>query len=375
MRIGINTRFLLKDKMEGFGWYTYEICKRLVENHPEHEFVFFFDRQFEERFVFGKNVTPVVLFPPARHPFLFPLFFDFSLPHALKKHKIDVFFSPDGYLSLFSKVPQIGTIHDINFEHFPKDLPLLARRYLRHFFPKFAKKAQHILTVSEYSKQDIANKYGVSEDKITAVWNGASEVYQPIDEAQKQKIRQQESGGHPYFLFVGSLHPRKNLDRLLLAFEQFTKENPASDYHLVIVGAALWKAQNFSEILSPNALSQVHFKGHLPLQSLTKIVAAANIMVYVPYFEGFGIPLVEAMKCGIPIISGNKTSLPEVAGEAAIYCDPFSVEDIVKNMKTLSMDENLQLELSKKGLERSLLFSWDKAAEEVWEVLSKFISE
>jgi glycosyltransferase involved in cell wall biosynthesis len=357
--------------MEGFGWYTFEICKRLVENHPEHEFVFFFDRPYDEQFVFGKNVTPVVLFPPARHPFLFLLFFEIAIPRALNKHKIDVFFSPDGYLSLFTKVQQIATIHDINFEHFPKDIPLLARRYLRYFFPKFAKKASRIITVSEYSKKDIIETYKVPADKITAIWNGASDTFKPISAPDKNEIREEISSGNPYFLFVGSLHPRKNLKRLLLAFELFLKENPSSKYELVIVGAALWKEEKLDALISAEIFNRIHFKGHLPLNELNKIVGAASIFIYIPYFEGFGIPLVEAMQCGVPIISGNLTSLPEVAGETALYCDPLSVTDIAEKMTLLSSDIELQNKLSQKGLERSREFSWDKAAELVWELIVK----
>ena len=166
MNVAINTRFLLQGKMEGFGWYTYEISKRLVRNHPEHTFYFFFDRPFDESFVFEKNVVPLALSPPARHPILFYIWFEWSVRKALRKFKIDIFFSPDGYLSLGSKVRQVGTIHDINFEHNPQDVPLAPRIYLRKFFPKFAKKAHRLITVSEYSKSDIVQTYGVPEEKI-----------------------------------------------------------------------------------------------------------------------------------------------------------------------------------------------------------------
>lgn len=140
MRIAINTRFLLSHKMEGFGWYTYEIVKRIVQNHPEHEFVLFFDRTYDKKFVFAKNAIPVVLSPQARHPILFRIWFNLSVKRALKKYNADLFFSPDGYLSLTSEVKQIGVIHDLNFEHFPQDLkPVMSRYYLK-YFPKFARK-------------------------------------------------------------------------------------------------------------------------------------------------------------------------------------------------------------------------------------------
>jgi glycosyltransferase involved in cell wall biosynthesis len=364
-RIGINTRFLLKGKLEGFGWYTYEIAKRLVQNHPEHEFVFFFDRPFDKEFVFGPNVTPVVLNPPARHPFLFILWFDLVLPKALKRHKIDVFFSPDGYLSLRTNLPQIATIHDINFEHFPKDLPRLAGWYLRRYFPKFAKKAAHILTVSNYSKQDIIASYGIEENKISVAWNDASDLFKPLPNQEIEKLRAQFTNGNPYFLFVGSLHPRKNLHRLIKAFEIYAKD-PSNEWELVIVGAAMWKSNKTFQALPESISKRVHFTGRLDAFELARVTGAAGCLAYVPYFEGFGIPLVEAMKSGVPILSGDRTSLPEVAGNAALYCDPFKLEAIYQGLKRLSSEETLRKDLIEKGLQRSNEFSWDKTAEKVW---------
>ncbi|MFN5846519.1 MAG: glycosyltransferase family 4 protein [Flavobacteriia bacterium] len=370
MRIGINTRFLLPTKMEGFGWYTYEICRRITEQHPEHEFYFFFDRPFEKKFVFGANVIPVVISPPARHPFLFIYWFEIGIRSALKKYKIDLFFSPDGYLSLGSKVPQVGVIHDINFEHFPKDLPFSARAYLRYFFPKFAAKASHIITVSNYSKEDISRTYDINSEKITDIWNGVSNVFRPLAEKEKEKVREKYTLGNPYFLFVGAIHPRKNVKRLIEAFSLFKQLND-SPIRLLIVGESLWK--NFTEEfeLSDEIEDSIRFTGHLSPNELSRVMASADLFTYVSYFEGFGIPLVEAMKCGTPILSGNRTSLPEVAGDAAMYCDPFDVSDIAEKMKRITSDVQIKASLSTKGLERSLEFSWDKAAQEVWKVLMK----
>jgi len=365
MRIAINTRFLLANKMEGFGWYTFEIVKRLVEKHPEHDFIFFFDRPYDEKFIFGKNVTPVVLGPPARHPILFILWFEVAVKRALKKYKADIFFSPDGYLSLSSKIPQIAVIHDINFEQYPKDIPFTARHYLRYFFPKFAKKASKIITVSNYSKSDIVKKYGIQENKITVAWNGASEVFKPIQDTDKEIVRQKYTNGKPYFLFVGALHPRKNVVRLLEAYAAF-KEKNISDYQMVIVGESLWKNTLLNHNLSDNIKTTVHFTGHLPLSELANLMASASVFTFVPYFEGFGIPLVEAMRCGTPILSGNLTSLPEVAGEAALYCNPFDVEDIYTQLVEISTNKELQAHLSSEGLKRGDLFCWNKAADVVW---------
>ena len=374
MRIAINTRFLLSSKMEGFGWYTYEIVKRLVENHPEHEFIFFFDRKYDEKFIFGDNVTPVVLSPQARHPILFKIWFDVAVRKALKKHKADLFFSPDGFLSLKSDVKQVNVIHDINFEHNPEDLPKGARNYLQKYFPKFAQKSEHIITVSEYSKQDICKTYSIPEEKITVSWNGASEVFKPISEQQRSTLETKYADGNPYLLFVGALHPRKNVHRLIQAFEQMKCLDSDNPYKLIIVGEELFSKSSGEFTISEELRKHIRFTGHLKLEELALLMGGASVFTFVPYFEGFGIPLVEAMRCGTPILSGNRTSLPEVAGDAALYCDPFSVDDISEKLIAICGDEQLRNELSTKGLKRSELFSWDTSAENVWNVLVEVLN-
>ena len=366
LNIGINVRNILGSKMEGFGNYSYELVKRITVNHPKQSFVLFFDRPVDPKFVFPSNVQTVVLYPPTRHPLLWILWFEWSLKMAMKKYRIDLLWSPDGFCSLGAKVPQIVTIHDLNFEHYPKDLPWLVSMYYRTFFPKFARKAKHILSVSNFSKKDIVEKYGVSNNKISVVYNGISEEYRVQTPDEISETRRQYSNGKPYFIFVGSLHPRKNVHRLIEAFAEFSLKN--SEIDLVIVGNAMWRQEEFN--LTNETKDRVHFLGHLSTNELSHITGAAFALSYVPYFEGFGIPLVEAMRCGVPIISANASCLPEIAGDAAIYCDPFSVQDITAKLHILSNDSTLYQQLAENALNRSALFSWDKAAEEVWEVLN-----
>lgn len=365
--IGINARNILGSKMEGFGNYSYELVQRITKNHPEQTFVLFFDRAIDPKFEFTSNVQTVVLFPPTRHPLLWILWFEWSLKRALKRHRIDVLWSPDGFCSLRSSVPQIATIHDLNFEHYPQDLPWLVSRYFRYFFPKFARKAKRILTVSNFSKQDIIQTYGISSTKISVVYNGISDEFRVLTSEEINETRLKYTNGKPYFLFVGSLHPRKNIQRLVQAFAEFSLENLEID--LVIVGNAMWKQEAFN--LSEETKARVHFLGHLSTSELSYVTGAAFALSYVPYFEGFGIPLVEAMRCGLPIISADTSCLPEIAGDAAIYCDPFSTSDIAKKMYELANDEALHSSLSKNALSRSAQFSWDLAANQVWEVLAE----
>ena len=370
MRIGINTRNLIPNKMEGFGHYTFEIVSRLISAHPEHEFILFYDRQIDPPFNFGSNAYEVVVSPPTRHPILHLIWFEIKLPRALKKHKIDLFFSPDGYCSLRSKVPQVAVIHDINFEHNPKDLPKLVSFYLRYCFPKFAKKAKHIITVSEYSKSDIHQHYKIKPEVITVIPNSSNKAFKQISLPEQAIVKAKLTQGLDYFLFVGSLHPRKNIQRLIQAFEIVAAEN--KDILLVIVGSKMWRT---SKLIIPSSLDKrVIFTGHLPLEELTAITGSALALAYVPYFEGFGIPLVEAMKCGLPILAANTTSLPEVAGNAAIYCNPFNTLEIAEGMKKLLTDKSLREELSQVGLKRAELFSWDSSAEKVWQILENTIA-
>ncbi len=358
--------------MEGFGWYTFEVVKRIIQNHPEHSFVLFFDRPVDPKFIFGENAMEVVIGPKARHPFLYLFWFEISLRKAMKKHKIDLLFSPDGSLSLSSSIPQINVIHDLNFEHFPNDLPVIVRWYYRTFFPKYANKSRKIITVSLASKNDISSAYKVDDDKIVVAWNGASESFAPISELDKNAFLRSKNLGK-YFVFVGSIHPRKNVQRLIQAFYLFQQANNFPDVELVIVGQEMWKGY---KIEIPSAIkSKIRFTGHLSQEELVNYMASAYALTYVPYFEGFGIPLVEAMRCGIPILAGDRTSLPEIAGDAAIYCNPFDENKISKGMTQIFLNDDLRKQLIDNGLKRASLFSWDKTAEKVWEVIATEIQQ
>lgn len=366
MRIAINTRFLLPHKLEGFGWFTHEVVSRMVKNHPEHEFFFFFDRKYDEKFIYADNVTPVVLYPPARRALLFKIWFEWSVKRALKKYNIDLFLSPDGYLSLSSDVKQVGVIHDLNFEHYPKDLPNWASKYLRSYFPRFAKKADRIVTVSEFSKQDIIKEYHVSSDKIDVAYNGVGDFFKPISVNEKEAIKSKFTSGLSYFIFVGALHPRKNVINLFKAFDLF-KQQTNSLNKLLIVGERYWWNDEMKTTFEELQFKEdIVFTGHLQSNDLNNLYGAAEALVFVSYFEGFGIPLVEAMKCETPIVCSNASCLPEVAGEAAIYVDPFSVEDIAKGIITIHQDTELRATLIEKGKERQKMFSWDKTANQVW---------
>jgi len=374
MRIAVNTRLLIKNRLEGIGWFTFESFKRITRLHPEHEFFFLFDRDFDQEFVFSSNVTPIKLNPQARHPILWYFWFEYSVRHFIEKNKIDLFISTDGYLSLKTNIPQIAVIHDINFFHFPKTIPPFARWYYNHYFPKFSKKSIRIATVSEFSKKDIVKSYGIDPDKIDVVYNGANEKYTPLSEEEVVRTRAQISEGNPYFVFVGAFNPRKNISRLLQAFDQF-KSQHQSNIKLIIVGEEMYGTSEMISILKKlRYKDDIIFTGRLDVERLRLVIGSALAMTYVSYYEGFGIPLLEAMKCGVPIVASDQTSIPEVAGDAAIYVNPFSPESISEGMNRIVSDANLRDQLIKNAAKQRQKFSWDKTANEFYNCITKVLN-
>jgi len=361
VRIGINARNLLATKLEGFGQYTLEITKRICQNYPEHEFILFFDRPYDPQFIFSENVKPLVVSPPTRHPILYLIWFEWRLKNALKRERIDVFWSPDGFCCLSTSIPQIITIHDLNFEHNPKDLPWIVSRYFRFFFPKFAKKARKIITVSNYSKEDICTTYGIKQEKVKVIYNAANTAFRQLREQEISDTKNDFTSGNDFFIFVGSLHPRKNIQNLIYAFELISVSN--KNIQLVIVGSDMWKENNLQ--ISNEVRKQLIFTGHIENNKLTKLMGSALALTYIPYFEGFGIPLVEAMNCGIPIIAANTTCLPEISGDAAIYCNPFDVNDIAEKMSLVLSNSKIKEDLANKSMQRSKHFDWDIAAAKI----------
>lgn len=372
--IAVNTRFLIKNKLEGIGLFTNETLKRITQAHPEIDFYFLFDRKFDPEFIFSNNVKPVVLFPQARHPFLWYWWFEISVAGWLNKNKPDLFLSTDNYACLQTDVPQVLVMHDLAFEHFPGQVSFFVKQYYKYFIPRFAQKAKRIATVSEFSKQDIVKQYKVAAKIIDVVYNGAKEVYQPVNEVVKIRVKEKYSEGKNYFIYVGSIHPRKNIKNLLLAFEKF-KTATSSNYQLLIIGRKAW---DFKEVDEIHALMQfkneVKFLGHVDSNELGEIVASAFAMVYASLFEGFGIPIVEAMSCDVPVITSDITSMPEVAGDAALLVNPNSAEEISSAMIKLLENSSFRESLIEKGRLQIKKFSWDMTAEKLWKSCEKVLS-
>lgn len=376
MRIAVNTRFLLHNQLEGIGTFSHQVLQRLVRQHPEHEFIFIFDRPWHEEYIYADNVIPVAAFPQARHPILFYWWFEWSLPRVFKKMKADLFFSPDGYLSLRGNLPQYPVFHDLAFEHYPEDVPKLASLHYRHYFPRYAEKAKRLLTVSEFSKKDIVQQYGVSQDKIDVVYNGADELYEPVGIEGVTKVQEAYAEGKEFFLYVGALHQRKNISRLLKAYLTYldTCNSKAEEAkHLVIVGRKAWGTSEMEEVYEADTRlqSHVHFTGRLSLEDLAKVMGSAFCHVNVSYFEGFGIPVLESMKCGVPVVTSQNSPMEEVAGAAAITIDPFDIMSISKALERMHFEKGLRETMAGNCQLEAKRFSWQQTTDSVWDALMR----
>jgi glycosyltransferase involved in cell wall biosynthesis len=369
MRIAINTRLLLPDRLEGIGRFTHEITRRLVERRPQDEFLLLFDRPYDERFRYAANVTPLHIPPPARRDLLWKLWFEWTVPYVLRRQKADVFLSMDGYCSLRTKVPTVMVTHDIAHVHYPEQIPAWALRYYNRYVPQYLERAERVITVSDFCKRDIHKHYGTPLNKITVAGNAPSPTFQPLTADQKDSVSQQYAAGQAYFFYLGAIHPRKNIVRLLEAFTLF-KQRTGAPVKLLIAGRFAWQTSDINAAYENSPVKDdIHFLGYVSDEELPRLVGGALALTYVSLFEGFGVPLLEAMSAHVPVLTSNVSSLPEVAGDAALLVDPTNTVAIAQGLERLHRDATLRESLVAKGHARVDHYTWENAVDVVNDAL------
>ena len=283
-----------------------------------------------------------------------------TLSAELRRHPVDVlhvqFTAPP-----FAPCPVVTTIHDLSFEHLPETFKRRSRAQLRLTVRRTARKAALILTLSEFSRRDIIETYAVDPERVIVTPAAAPTHFKPITSATElEKIRERYGIGANYLLSLGSIQPRKNLTRLIEALLWLRTERPDSDLpQLVIAGRRGWLDDEVFRAAQQNGLNEsVKFIGYVPEEDLPALYSGALCFVYPSYFEGFGLPVLEAMQCGAPVIAGNQTSLPEVAGDAALLFDPFDTRALGEAIARAIDHPDYRAELRKSGLKRATEFSW-----------------
>ena len=283
-------------------------------------------------------------------------------------------------------IPTVLTVHDLIFRRYPRHHKPLNRWYLNATMPLFCRRADHIIAVSEQSKRDVMAAYGVSADKITVIYEAADPRFRPQSPDRVAEVRSRYGLPERYLLFVGTIEPRKNLGRLLFAFERLRAENLTDA--LVIVGKRGWLYEDFFARLEQSpARRAVLFPGFVPDADLPAIYAGAQALAFPSEFEGFGLPVLEAMACGTPVVCSNTSSLPEIVGAsqeradpasevptegaAALLCDPLEVDEIAAALRRVLTDGDLAEALRVRGLKQAGRFSWSRAAAETIAVYRK----
>lgn len=337
---------------------------------PEDVYAFLYDRE-PISVIHERNVLHMHSGPQARHPLLWKWWYDMSLPRMAKRAKADVIFSPDGFCSLTTSIPQVLAIHDLAFMHYPEGIRDVQRRYYVRNTPKFIRKAKHIITVSEHAKADILQHYPEASGKISVLYNDADPMFRPLDWNAREAVKASLTDGCEYFLYTGAIHPRKNLVNLLKGFSWF-KQRQKSNMKLVLCGRLAWKNDQFSAQLATYKYRQdVLLTGYLPQERLVEVMASAYALVYPSYWEGFGLPVLEAMRSGVPVIVSDNSSLPEVAGDAGLMVDPTDHEGWGKAMGLMYKDENFRTSCITKGHVNAARFSWERSARELRAILAK----
>lgn len=369
MKVAINARFILP-RLEGIGHYTHEIIKQLASNHPDDEFHVILDRKVYKAFMDLPNIVVHVLSPPARHPFLWYTWYEIRIPKLLREISADVFFSPDGYGSLSTTVPTILTIHDLAYRDFPEGSKWIHRKYLERFMPRYVRDAQTIIAVSEFTARRIAAFFPEVTNKVTTVPNGLTNGFQPVSPERQQAIREQVTGGRPFFLYLGAIHPRKNVARLIKAFSTY-KTKTGDDVCLVLAGRFGWQTKSVEEQLkngkhANDIIHITHFE-----DQICDLVASATALCYLSLLEGFGLPVLEAMACGTPVITSRDSAMTEIGGDAVLYADPTDIRDIAAKMNLVRTNHVSVQEGCTKGLIRAQHYSWRSTAEKIYDLLQK----
>jgi len=274
--------------------------------------------------------------------------------------RYDVFFSPAHYIPRFCPFKTVVTIHDLSYIYFPNEFLKKDLYQLTHWTRYAIEKSSQVIAVSKTTKRDILKEYGVNDTKVTIIYNGYS--------SEKTVLSPKGKRAHPYFLYVGTIQPRKNIKFMISAFSQFIKTHP--DHQLIIAGKMGWLSEDVLPYVDTLGLNtSVLFPGYVSDEEKSNLYKNAAACILPSLYEGFGIPLLEAMSHACPVISSFKSSLPEVGGEACLYFDPNEIADLLEKMELIVTDQKIRKDLIEKGKQRIKTFSWEKTSAETLSLL------
>lgn len=368
MRIGIDYTSAATQGA-GIGRYTRELIQALTALPSANQYTLFYASPQKMRSDEFRNPQSAfrIKHLPFHDKWLARIWHRAQLPIPIEliTGKIDLFHSPDFTLPpTLPGVPKLLTVHDLSFIRDPNSAWPSLRAYLMKAVPRSVKRATHVLADSQATKDDLVELFNTPPEKITVLYSGVDARFKPIrDRAEVERVREKyKIGSRPFVLSVGTLQPRKNYRRLIEAYAKLNNDQ----LDLIIGGGKGWMFNDIlAQVMELGLADRVHFIGFVDDEDLPTLYSAADLFVYVSLYEGFGLPLLEAMACGTPVIGSNTSSLPEVIGDVGLQVDPKNIEAITAAMSQLLGQSELRDRSSAAGIDRAKQFTWNKAAREL----------
>ncbi len=370
MRVGIDFTAASRERA-GIGRYARELIRALARHDHSNAYALFVPRDAQDELT---NYSWPSNFSIKRGPLNERLFAAMwhrarvPLPIETFTGAVDVFYSPDFLLPPTRAKRTVVTVHDLSYVRLPECFPTPLLKYLNAAVPRALVHANLILADAESTRRDLNEVYGVPLDKIRVLYSGVDPRFRPEVSGDSRSRVRELTGGKPYLLSVSTIQPRKNYARLIQAFARLIS-NPRlfiSNLQLVIAGGKGWMYEEVFETAQRLGIAdRVLFPDFFLDDDLPALYAHATLFVYPSLYEGFGLPIAEAMACGTPVVTSNASSLPEVAGDAALYFDPHNVDEMADAVHRALIDDSLRADLRAKGLAQAKKFSWDKAAREL----------
>jgi glycosyltransferase involved in cell wall biosynthesis len=358
----------------GLGRYAESLVRALARNDPDR-WGLFYNRARQCHPLTGLENLPSRTISAGYKPWRMAVYlgqvlgigFDRLLPDG------QLFHATEHLLPPFRRIPTVLTVHDLIYRLFPEHHKPLNYHYLNRAMPLYCRRADAIIAISESTRRDLIAHYRVDPAKVTVVYEAAAPHFRPAPADQLQIVRTRYALPDRFLIHVGTLEPRKNLIRLLEALHILRRE--AIEIPVILVGATGWLYQGFFHRLKELQLKNtVRLLGYVPDEDLPTLYSAATACVVPSVYEGFGLPVLEAMACGTPVVCSSASSLPELGGDAARYFDPLNVEEMATVLRQIWQDDTLRSEMSAAGLAQSGRFSWDRAAAETIAVYDRVLS-
>jgi len=371
MTVGIDIRVLTRGTRTGVEEYTINLLSRLLRLDEDIDFKLFFNAYHKALLAHEWLSLPNVRL----HEFRIPNRLFFVSARYLNYPKIDkmlggadIFFNPHFFNApLTFQCQKAMTFHDLSFEWHPEHFSWRKRLWQKLLMntKKEAAKSEKIIAVSESTKQDLINLYKIPENKIRVIYSGVGEEFRQIGDKTPDIIKKYHLP-EKFILYLGTIEPRKNIGGLIKAFEVMKDKNKNWDeVHLVIAGSPGWLCDHIYKAGRRSKYAdKIIFTGFVEPYDKVYLYNLASLFVYPSFFEGFGFPPLEAMACGVPTITSNTSSLPEIVADSGLMVDPYDIDELAWTMEQVLADENLAQELTKRGMERAKIFSWDKCAKE-----------